>query len=562
MKFYILLIGFSCFYLNATTINITYLDDAEVGFNSTEPYTATIENPATTLGEARRFVLEKTVRMFSTQFHNPTPIFWAVSFDELGSFGAITIGPTFTEYTQSNSSDVFGILKVGRHYPKLLIDALTDNVDRQFWADDVDASTRFAPIYNDYSFSGADDGHRFATTVLHELVHLIGFASIDCLKGCLPQPVSYNNHYNQFVYVEGGYNTTWNELTLTEKEDVAMVEDTLFFKGSDATLNFAFNNLNSGTSDNGIGLHSGTNADGSWDGQSVDHLSPKIAPAQLMYSAGADVNELGAAAYILCDIGWCRNNGFVADLSLKSTSETSIKPDTISTIEFEIANLSNETVTNIYLDFELPNGVEFIENSSTAGCTVTGNVVFCEVAELFAAQHLNIDVAVTVNEGQFTIDSKLYSQSFIIDPKGENNLSSLQIISEVSAFSTISLEEKYSVTSGDKVSIAPQFDENPDDEFSFSWSIESGYEFTFEQDSTTGILSLTAPEVSLITSTTLSLTVQSKGRAVVKHINLAISPKPATAKVNTNDKSSGGGGINLMSLWTLLLLIVMRKKLL
>lgn len=76
MRLCALILGLFCFHSTATTIKVTYLDEAGVGFNSTEPYVPTAENPATTLGEARRHVLERTVRMFSTQFHSEAPIFW------------------------------------------------------------------------------------------------------------------------------------------------------------------------------------------------------------------------------------------------------------------------------------------------------------------------------------------------------------------------------------------------------------------------------------------------------------------------------------------------------
>jgi hypothetical protein len=559
MKFLIFIIGFTSFYLNATTINITYLDEAGTGFYSTEPYAPTSENPSTTLGEARRYVLERTVKMFSTQFYNPTPIFWGVSLEDLGGgFGAITLGPVFTEFTQGSPTDDFGILKTGTQYPRLLIDALTNNVNRTMHSeDDYDATTTFSSYGKDYGFSGSDEGFRFASVVLHELVHVIGFNSTDCLRGCIPQSSSNKSHYNQYIYAEGNYNKIWEELTLLEKEDAAMLENILFFKGSDDTLNFATNQLNSGTSNNGIGLHSGVNSDGSWDGQSITHLSPKITPAQLMFSAGADLNELGAAAYMLCDTGWCRNDGFVADLSVTSINDASVKPNIMSTISFEIANLSNDTVKDIYFEFEIPDGVDVNESSSTDGCNVTEKTAICEITELFSEQYINIDIAITATEGEHTIDSKLYSESFIVDPKGANNLNILKITSEELPFPSISLEDAYSFTSGDSANITPKYTANVDDELSFNWSIENGYEFTFEQNLNTGVLIFTAPEVTSLKTTNLKLTIQSKGRTIEKNITLSFSPKSVINESEPN-KGSGGGSISFYLL--LLSALVMIKK--
>ncbi|GAA6172039.1 hypothetical protein NBRC116592_17090 [Colwellia sp. KU-HH00111] len=560
MKLLPTLICFFSLSLHAATINITYLDEAGVGFNSTESYTPTTENPAITLGEARRYVLERTVRMFSTQFNNDTPIFWGVKFGEIEGYGALTLGPSMREYSQGTPSDEFGILKYGLHYPNLLRDALLNRIDRTIPKSgeqtEYDARTTFTSYAKDYSFSGTDNGHRFSATVLHELVHLIGFASLDCLNGCIPQPISHPGHYNQFVYVEGDYDKAWNELTLSEKEDAGMLDNILYFKGSDSTLSFAANELFSGVTENGIGLHSGTNDDGSWDSQSVSHVSPEVTPAQLMYSAGADVNELGAAAYILCDIGWCRNDGFVADLSVTSTNEVSIKPNVDSTLSVEIANLSSDQVNNIFWEFEIPEGVDIDESSSTTGCKVLDKNVVCEIVELFPEQYIDIDIAIKAGEGQYVVDSKLYSKSFIVDPKGDNNLNILKVTSEESPFPTVTLDDSYRFTSGDVVFITPQYAENSDDRLTFSWAIKSGYELLFEQNANTGVLSFTAPEVTNSQLTTLVLTITSKGRTEEREVTISIASKPVEPEV-TPKKSSGGGSIGM---YLLLLVAIVRLK--
>jgi hypothetical protein len=531
-----------------------------VGFNSTEPYSSTAENPSTTLGEARRFVLEKTVKMFSTQFYSNSPIFWGVSFEEIEGYGAITLGPGMREHTQYSLSDDYGVLKYGLHYPKPLRNALLNNVGRVLLGEeDYDATTEFTSSANDYSISGTDDGHRFSATILHELVHVIGFASLDCLRGCFPTSVSLDGHYNQFVFVEGDYNKTWNGLSLLEKEEAAMLEDILFFKGSDATFEFALNNLHSGITNNGIGLHSGVNDDGTWDGQSVAHLSSKITPMQLMFSAGADVNELGAAAYILCDIGWCRNEGFVADLSVTSANEVSIKPNIASIISFEIANLSSRTVEDIYFELEIPNDVDVIESGSTNGCKFSDQIFTCKITELLAEQYIDIDVTIISTEGQHIIDSKLYSKSFIVDPKGANNLNTLNITSEEAPFPTISLEETYNFTSGDSVIITPQYIDNSSDELSFDWIIISDDELTFDQDINTGVLSFTVPEITKSTTIYLKFTAQSKGRTIEKIITIYLKPEIIAPSIKPK-KNSSGGIVNLLSIFSLFLFVVFRKK--
>lgn len=555
MRLCALILSLFCFNLTATTINVTYIDEPGVGFNSTEPYVPTAENPATTLGEARRHVLERTVRMFSTQFYSEAPIFWGVKMDELGGgFGAITLGPVFSEFTLGNTTDQYGILKVGTHYPRLLMAALTSNSSRNNHSG-YDAETEFASFYENYSFI-ENNRFRFASVVLHELVHVIGFATTDCLRDCFPQPRSRDSHYNEYVYVEGQYNKTWQELALSDKEEAAMLEDILYFKGSQATLSFAANNLFSGVSENGIGLHSGTNSDGTWDGQSIRHLSPNIAPAQLMHSAGADVLELGAAAYILCDIGWCRNDGFVADLSLSSSTEASIKPNSESILSVEVANLSSKTVNNVYLQFTVPQGMHVNEQASSSGCEFIDGDMICNIPELLPEQHIDIEFAVTAVEGVHVVDSKLYSKSFIVDPKGINNLNVLKVTSEELPFPTIAVDDSYTFSSGDSAIITPKYSVEEDDTLSFSWKIVSGFQLLFEFDSSSGVMNFTAPEVTGSQTTNFLLTITSKGRTQEQEVTVYTVPKHTEPDIVIESSSSGGS----ISVYLLLLTLLIKCR--
>ena len=220
--------------------------------------------------------------------------------------------------------------------------------------------------------------------------------------------------------------------------------------------------------------------------------------------------------------------------------------------------MSNGTVEDIYFEFEIPNDVDVIESSSTNGCKVSEKTLTCKITELIAEQYIDIDVAIISTEGQHIIDSKLYSKSFIVDPKGVNNLNILNITSEEAPFPIISLEETYNFTSGDSVTITPQYTEGADDDLSFNWVIISGDELTFEQDINSGVLSFTAPVVTASTTTLLKLTIQSKGRTVEKTITLSMSPKPIEPEVKP--EKSGGGMINILSLLPMLLLIIFKKK--
>jgi len=542
----------------ASNFKIDYLDEAGVGFKSTEPFSPTNTNPSTTLGEARKYILERTVEMISTQLTISTPIYWGVSFDEIPGYGAMTIGPSFFEFTNTSIPDEYGIFKVGLSYPLVLRSSLLNLIEREPYIEgDNDANTRFTKTAENYNFDTSVEGQRFAANVLHELVHVMGFSTLDCLNECIPAPISLHNHYNQFVFVESDYNTFWNNLSIDQKNTAGNIPDILYFKGSEETLNYANTVLEGGVSaENGIQLHSGMNDDGTWDGQSVGHFSPNVAPLQLMHSAGKNVLDLGAAAYILCDIGWCRGTGFVSDLKISISNKT-ISPTEESTITYEIANLSTKTVSDIVIELDIPQSMNVITNALPDNCSILESTLSCTQSELLSQEYRDIDITISAPAGTYIIDSKIYSNDFVVDINGENNMSLDTITSEIAPFPVISVEETYTFNEGASANITPTFSANSSDNLSFNWEIESGYNLTFTQDSDSGVLTFTAPDVRVRETTHFKLTMTSNGRTETKSIEVKIAP--VTPPKDNNSDGGGGGSTNLFML-TLLVVGLIRKQ--
>jgi len=544
---------------SAIEININYHDEENSGFNSKETFTPSIDNPSTTLGDARKYVLERTVKMLSTQLTSNAIIYWGVTFENIEGYGAITVGPTYGSYDINEFPDVHNFLEVGRNYPRHMVRDFL-NMPKQLPSspDDYDGNTRFTRIYNNYTFTTEDNGHRFATTVLHELVHLMGFMTGDCLNDCMPQASSNPSHFNKFIFVEDTHNLFWADLTLEQKNEAAKTPNSIYFKGAQGTIDFANTQLTGGVSTaNGIELHSGLNSDGSYDGQSLAHFSPDVMPMQLMHSAGKDVLNLSGAAYVLCDIGWCKGVGFVSDLSI-SPKTTIIKPNVESTITYEIANLSGKTVTDIAIEIILPENVTIAANSLNENCQQSGQFITCQKNELLAQEYVDIDISIIAPAGTHVFDSQIRSNAFVVDENGENNLSLSTVIAQEAAFPEVTLNEVYEFTEGQSATITPSFTSNENDNLEFSWRIESGQELTIEQNTTTGVLTFTAPSVNVTQTSMLTLSIKSNGRTVTKTTKINVIP--ILEEVESKSSDGGGSTSNLMLLFMFFSLLLKIRR--
>lgn len=552
----ILLITLTCSSASATNIIITYEDDAGVGFNDTTPHKATSDNPATTIGEARKYILETTTELFSTQIHSTSDIFWSVSFSELGDFGAVTIGPTSTELLTVQELDPFGILELGRVYPYLLTNALNDNTNTLDYADDYDALTLFSSLYDNLTFSLIDGKNRLSSVILHELVHVVGFSGADCLGDCIPQPLSRKNQFSQYVFVADNINGQWDDLSIIEKERVGRLENQVTFKGTEPLNIYAQNNLTSGFNGQGVELHTSPNDDGSYDNQSISHLSENVQPEQLMHSAGKDVMELGIAAYMLCDIGWCRNTGFVTDLAITQNETLPIAPNAQSPITVEFVNLGEQVVTDAVVELTFPIGAVVSESMLDSNCALTETLVRCTYTELNPNSYMDLTVYVTMTQlSAERIKSKIYSTSYIVDINGTNNLSITPLIVQMRDFPTIVLDDAYEFNTEASVSITPSFSAQDDDNLRFDWLTDSDINFT--QDNTTGQLTFTAPNTVSTKTFAFVLQALSNGRTIEKQVTIKIKPLKTT--VIAGEESSGGGSSSFGFLISLLLISGLRK---
>jgi hypothetical protein len=523
---------------NAGEIKVLFIDEAGVGFNSQEAYTPVGGNNATTIGEARKNVLFRAIRMIESQINITSGFAIEVVFDSLDGYGAITLGPSFSAFSEGDANP-YGIMEIGRQYPRNLLNSL-QNVDTSSW--DVESrpmsTTTFS--HTDSAYLGFDNNgpqRSFISTVLHELTHVIGFANLNCLGDCFPAPLSKPSHFTKFVFGEGDPLVVFDDLSLSGQEALASSGDGLLFFGSSSTQSLLTSLLTGGVHDGAVELH----ADGQIDGQEIGHFSPNVYPEQLMWSAGGNVMDFGAAAYILCDVGWCRNTGKVMDIALDvGTTKFKALPNQWRDVDYTVVNNSDVAVSDILLEVRFPEGTILSNALLEKGrCLILDDALMsCTVDNIGPNEALDAHFILSADIGEYVLSGELTSTSFDIDSTGNNNLFDIEFVSSSNNAPQITLDEVVNVNEGQQVSIiASVYDEDGDD-LTYSWTQISGPDVTLT-DADMQNVKFTALEVSQKTDLVFRFTVFDGEDEVSQNVTVSVADI-ANPVVEESKESSGG----------------------
>jgi len=425
--------------LKAAPVEIVpnYLDSIGIGVNDTRPLTLP-DGSQTTVGAFRKKTIEQTIRAVSLQFNNSIPFRWNVSFKNNPGYDALTRGPIFTSISREENLDPFGFASVGDSFPVTLLSALR-GVDRH---QGEHASTQFADYSENFMerIVSTSNQSELTSVVYHELIHVYGFSEPSCLGSCYPARMSKNSHISPILW----YRTDSNELVNFEQLDLdgrekAGKSGNRFIAGGDKlaphTSKAVREELTGGVWINSTGgyvqMFAEPTTNGDWDGQAGKHLSNDVQPAQLMYSSAARTQDMGMAAFILCDIGWCRKQGQVIDLKANASLDENKSTATNKVIKVEFTNLVNYPVDKIQSQLRLQSKLEFANmRGDTVGCTIHDNLINCEfeLREL-SNKVLYLDIG-NISDKGYSIAGEIYSSDFDVDRNGFNNILDATITSK------------------------------------------------------------------------------------------------------------------------------------
>lgn len=305
----------------ATKITIVNADAAGVGFNDPTPRTPVGGNSGTTLGEQRMKVFEYAAAFWESQIDSPVEIFVRAQFRALdcSSTGAV-LGSASTYFV---FTDFLGAPLADTWYPSALANKLAG--EDLCPATDVDCETgediraTFTTALDDGSCayprkwyygldasptSGTTD---FATTVIHELGHGLGFQSyVDRTTG-----EKFNGSDDAFMVhlYDATSGKTWNQMS--DAERLASVTNTsnLLWNGSHVVA-AASSALMTGLGAGGRPMMYAPNPSAA--GSSVSHWDTSFFPNEVMEPfATGPIHSLLLTDELMKDLGWGLASGTV-----------------------------------------------------------------------------------------------------------------------------------------------------------------------------------------------------------------------------------------------------------
>lgn len=319
----------------AASIVIQVGDGPGEGLNDPTPFTPIGGNAATTLGEARRRVLEEAARVWGELLNSSITIKVQARFDPLNCTATTaalgTAGPTLG-YRDFPGAPVPGVI-----YPSALADALT-NTDIAELSTQTAGSADIAATFNssldsdptclggrrfyyglDHRLDQNGDGIReyaadLLRVVLHELAHGLGFVSIvNPATGESPlgsDGVRRVAIFDEFVFDE----TTalgWSQMTAAQRAQAARNTGNLAWNG--ARVNARRNRLTAGVTSGGrVRLYAPPAGS---PGGAVSHWDVAARPDLLMepFETGVPSKSTDLTTCMLADIGWSVASGRCPD---------------------------------------------------------------------------------------------------------------------------------------------------------------------------------------------------------------------------------------------------------
>jgi hypothetical protein len=319
----------------AATIVIQVGDGPAEGLNDPTPFTPIGGNGATTLGEARRRVLEEAARVWGELLNSSVPIKVEARFDPqtctatTAALGAA--GPTLG-YRDFPGAPVPGVI-----YPSALVDALA-NTDVAELSPTTAGSADIVAIFNsnldsnpaclggrrfyygfDHRLDQDGDGIReyaadLLRVVLHELAHGLGFVSL--VNPATGEAASGGDGvrrfaiFDTFVFDEA---TTldWQQMTAAQRLQAARSGTSLAWNG--ARVNARRNRLTAGVTGAGrVRLYAPPSGG---PGGPVSHWDVSARPDLLMepFETGAATRSTDLTTCLLADIGWSIAGGRCPD---------------------------------------------------------------------------------------------------------------------------------------------------------------------------------------------------------------------------------------------------------
>lgn len=406
-------------------IVIVNRDGVAEGFNALTPVTPAGGNAAITLGQARLNAFRHAASLIDAMVDSSVPMRVDARMDPLGGeinaavlghAGTVTVLRDFTDAPLENT-----------WYPSALANKLAGedltpehgDIEATFNSD-VDGALVLGSIGWYYGLDGNPTGHDvdFVSTVLHEIIHGLGFQTfVELETGS--KLVGSDDAFMVHLEHHGASPAAFADMSDAQRVAAMTASGELHWSGDQVTS----------TANGHVEMYA---PDPVEPGSSVAHFSTSLSPDDLMEPFSTQAYETALAAALLADIGWgsTEANPVIpsADLMLTATHTLDPLPEGTITYTALITNNSPAEATYATLVDVLPDGVSLV--SASPGCVYDGGRVICDLQTIAGNAMRSVTITVQATQSG-SVTNTLNVSSARLDPNVSNNTDSQTTTIEV-----------------------------------------------------------------------------------------------------------------------------------
>ena len=370
----------------AATLVVVNADGEGEGFNDATAFSATGNNSASTLGQARLNALQYAADLIAKYLDSNVEIRVSAQMNALGgSASSATLG---SASPASVVRDFSNAPVANTWYPVALAEKLaaasitSGNQINITFNSDIDGDTVLGSAGWYYGLDGSPGSDvDFVTVALHELIHGLGFGSyVDLATGA--KLLGLDDAYMRLLEHHGAAVADYPSMSDSQRVTASTATGSLHWTGAVVTANSG--DLTAGVSGGHVEMYAPSPQE---SGSSVSHFSTSLAPNELLEPSYLGANhDPGLAARLLGDIGWgaINSDSNAVDLSLsQQLSASEVAAGTEVTWTLTIANNGGFDATEGFLTQMLPEGASFVSASLAQGsCSHANGVVSCALGSL------------------------------------------------------------------------------------------------------------------------------------------------------------------------------------
>ena len=370
----------------AASIVVVNADGDDEGFNDSSAFSASGNNSAITLGQARLNALQYAADLIARVINSDVEIKISAQMNALGgTSSSATLG---SASPTSVVRDFTNAPVASTWYPMPLAEKLlganinSGNEINITFNLDIDGDSVLGSTGWYYGLDGSPGSDiDMVTVALHELIHGLGFGGYVTLSTG-EKLLGLDDAYMRLLEHHGAGVADYPSMSNAQRVTASTATGDLHWTG--AALTAASGSLTAGVSGGHVEMYAPSPQE---SGSSTSHFSTSLSPNELLEPSYTAANhDPGLAAQLLSDVGWgaINTDSNTVDLVVtQSPSASDVEQGAEISYTLTIANNGGFDATSGFLTNLLPEGATFVSASSSQGsCSHANGVVSCALGNL------------------------------------------------------------------------------------------------------------------------------------------------------------------------------------